>query len=72
MESSIDLVLKHAPQWKAVARDLGFSDNRVERIKSDYIPRAREMLARHHLEASGCIIISGRAMTRFLDQVCIT
>ena len=37
MESPIDLVLKHAPQWKAVARDLGFSAIRVEHIESDYL-----------------------------------
>ena len=41
MESPINLVLKHAPQWKAVARDLGFSDKRVERIESDYLEPER-------------------------------
>ena len=41
MESPIDLVLKHAPHWKAVARDLGFSDKRVERIESDYLEPER-------------------------------
>ena len=41
MESSVDLVLKHAPQRKAVARDLGFSDKRVERIESDYLEPER-------------------------------
>ena len=30
-------MLKHAPQWQAVARDLGFSGNRVECVESDYI-----------------------------------
>ena len=32
----MELVLKYAPNWKAVAKDLGFSDKRVERIESDY------------------------------------
>ena len=41
MESTIDLVLKHAPQWKAVARVLGFSDKRVECIESDYLEPER-------------------------------
>ena len=41
MESPIDLVLKHAPQWQAVARDLGFRDKRVECIESDYLERER-------------------------------
>ena len=37
----MDLVLKHAPNWKAVAKDLGFSDKRVERIESDYLQPER-------------------------------
>ena len=41
MESPIDFMLKHAPQWKAVARDLGFCDKRVERIESDYLEPER-------------------------------
>ena len=41
MESPLDLVLKHAPHWKAVARDLEFSDKRVERIESDYLEPER-------------------------------
>ena len=32
----MELVLKYAPNWKAVAKDLGFSDKRVECIESDY------------------------------------
>ena len=34
-------MLKHAPQWQAVARDLGFSDKRVECIESDYLEQER-------------------------------
>ena len=41
MESPLDLVLKHAPHWKVVARDLGFSDKRVERVESDYLEPER-------------------------------
>ena len=42
MESPMDLVLKHAPNWKAVAKDLGFSDKRVEHIESDYTYSQRD------------------------------
>ena len=41
MKSPMDLVLKHVPNWKAVAKDLGFSDKRVERIESDYLQPER-------------------------------
>ena len=36
MTSPLDLVLQYAPNWKVIAKDLGFSDKRVERIESDY------------------------------------
>ena len=68
MASPIDLVLKHAPQW--VARKLGFSDKRVERIESDYLEPERWV----HVIIWKWLhnILSGRATRRFLNQAWIT
>ena len=41
----MDLVLKQVPNWKVVAKDLKFSDERVKRIESDYLQPERCLYA---------------------------
>ena len=61
MESPMGLVLRHTPNWKAIARTLGLSDNRVKRIESDY-PQPERCFG------SGYTTINGRAMVKFLTK----